>query len=429
MGDKRAVDPPPYHRDYDLEIIKEIPLEGAAFALWRSLNKMLLWFRTPLVHRPKLHSASTMRQRPNCEFTREARKEVPELKEALDTFELFSRHPLAIRVASLAEACRQVALWSESQDYLATAVRFAEGAALVDHLAPHLANLAGRLTRNAAEFDRAELWFSRAVGLARSQREWIEYTRGHIGLGILWQTLGKDNQARACFATAASRAMRDGREWLAAEAQHDLMLMTTERGMFQDAEECARKALEWYPKYNDRFPFFVADLAFLCTSEQEHERAVALLGRFFRVVREPARQVLAMSVLARALGGLRNERFPRIRRQLLRRLEKFREYEAAARVNLAEGERAAGMWLDAEANARAAIMIARRTCDSAPERLGRRLLAQIAARELPPTRSPRSEDSALARLVSLAIARLDEWVPSQRGRRTRSSGGDNWAVA
>jgi tetratricopeptide (TPR) repeat protein len=223
--------------------------------------------------------------------------------------------------------------------------------------------------------------------------------------------------------------MRDGREWLAAEAQHDLMLMTTERGMFDDAETCARRALEWYPKYHKRLPFFVADLAFLCVSEQEHDRAIALLKRFFRVVREPARQVLAMSVFARALVGRRDERFPRIRRQLLRRLEKFREYEAAARVNLAEAERAAGMWQEAEANARTAILIAQRTCDSAPERLGGRLLAQVDARELPSAHPPRADDSPLARLVSLAIERLDEWVPSQRGRRTRSSGDDNWAVA
>src|SRR6185436_14131864 len=114
----------------------------------------------------------------------------------------------------------------------------------------------------------------RGIGLARRASNGIEYTRGHIGYGILWQTLGRDRRARKHFATAANRAMKDGREWLAAEAQHDLMLMATERGHYGEAEAYARTALAWYPKYHERFPFFVADLAYLLVSERQYLHAV-----------------------------------------------------------------------------------------------------------------------------------------------------------
>lgn len=221
--------------------------------------------------------------------------------------------------------------------------------------------------------------------------------------------------------------MKDGREWLAAEAQHDLMLMSTERGNYREAEAHARTALAWYPKYHERFPLFVADLAFLLVSEHEYRGAIRLLIRFFYIVKDRSKRVLALSMLVRALGGVKDlDRLRRARRRLLRWLEHSREYEPAARVNLAEGERAAGMWSEAEANARLALELASGRRDAAPARLASTLLSEISGRV--PAEPPRS-NPGVAQLVLHAEARIRAWVPSRRGRRPREQGGEDWAVA
>jgi tetratricopeptide (TPR) repeat protein len=428
MGDKRIIDPPPYRRDFDLRVVTEIPSPTLGAVLWRALSKVLLWAGTPVEERNRVFIAARSAGQ-SALLIREARDEEPLLEDALEWLDLFTRSPLAVNPEKVAEACCRVAVWAESNEYTSTSLHFAEAAAQLNSRSPQVANLAARLTRNAAEFDRAELWFSRAIGLARANKEWIQYTRAHIGLGVMWQTMGKDRRARAAFAAAASRAMRDGREWLASEAQHDLMLMAAERGFYSEAEEHARRALAWYPKNNERLPFLIADIAFLLTCEQEHQRALTVVLPFFRAVKAPARQVLALSVLARALGGLREPRFSRVRRRLLGRLTRFKDYEAAARINLAEGERAAGLWNEAEENARIAYSIARAAGDKVPERLARQLLIEIRSRTTANQLVRRTDEHSLAALVELALRRLGEWIPTQRGRRPRDFGEADWRVA
>ena len=425
MGERRIVFPPPPRRPYSLQIVAEIPGELGGI-LWQAAGRILKWVDTPSSDRGGLfRSGSSLG---TADFRRDVRAENGELADALDRLDLLAQAPLAISPAQLAESCRNVALWADANGHSETAVFFAEAAAMVQPIDPHLANTAACLTRNAAEYSRAEVWFERGIGLARASRNRIEFTRGHIGYGILWQTLGRDRRARRHFTIASRRAMKDGREWLAAEAQHDLLLMAAERGQYRDAELHARTALAWYPKYHERFPFFVADFAFLLVSEHEYDQAVRLLGEFLRAVREPSRRVLGLSVLVRALGGMHErKRFDRARRRLLRLLERFQDCEPAARINLAEGERALGMWIEAEANARIALDVAERRRDAVPERLARSLLVQIADRVQPVSATIPSDTRAA--LIADAEARLRAWVPSRRGRRPRTQSGEGWAVA
>ena len=274
------------------------------------------------------------------------------------------------------------------------------------------------------------MWFERAVGLARRAGNHVEYTRAHIGFGILFQTLGKDRRARRHFHTAAVIARKDGRRWLAAEAQHDLMLMSTERGRYEEAESHAAKALAWYPKHHRRFPFFVADLCFLLVCEAHYSVAVELLTAFLNVVESPPQQVLGLSLLARALAGAGDRpRFGRTRSKVQRLLEEFREYEPAARVNIAEGERAASLWRDAEVTARKALDAATARRDSVPERLARALLVEIERRNPPPAEARLHRDPAwFAAMVRTVAARLAAWTPTRRGR-SPTVGRNEWAAA
>ena len=424
MGEKRIIPQPPCRRHAEGRILEELP-DTLGLVLWQAVRHVHDWAGTPAAARGALFNP-----RPAAWVAlkrAEARAFAPELTEALDRFAALPAAPLGTSAAQLADACRQVALWAEERGHRETALHFAEAAAVADPADPARANQAGRVTRGAGEFARAEVWFDRAIGLARRRGDHVQYTRAHIGYGILCQTLGRDARARRHFHTASVVAMKDGREWLAAEAQHDLMLMAAERGRYAEAGRHARKALAWYPKHHHRFPFFAADLAFLLVSERQHEPAARLLEGFLRTVRDPQRQVLGLSVLVRALAGAgRLKRFTRERRRLLRRLARHREYEAPARVNLAEAERAAGMWPQAEADARAALELARAGRDAVPERLARTLLRQVAARTPAPGAAPPREE--VEALVATVSARLAGWSPTRRGRPP-TLGRDAWAAA
>ena len=208
------------------------------------------------------------------------------------------------------------------------------------------------------------------------------------------------------------------------------MLMSTERGRYDEAEIHAAKALTWYPKHHKRFPFFVADLCFLLVCEAYYSVAVDLLTEFLDVVESPAQQVLGMSLLARALACAgRRSRFIRTRGRVQAMLNEFSEHEPAARINIAEAERAAGLWRDAEANARAALELAIARRDVVPERLARALLVEIHQRTPPPaeSRTHRNPDW-FSNIVPSVSTRLAAWAPTRRGR-IPIVGRSEWAAA
>lgn len=427
MGEKHIIPEPPSWLRPSFYILGEAP--GAiASALWQYARHLRDWVavgppeRDGLFHhRLALHVIDRLNA---------AMREAPDLAEALDRFGTFilSTHEVSARDA--AAACVRVVQWAELWNFQRTAIEFAELAALLEPDSAQAANRAGRLNRNGADFARAEIWFERGIGLARRTNDHMEYTRGHIGCGILFQTLGKDRRARKYFQTAAIIARKDGRRWLAAEAQHDLMLMSAERGHFDEADAHATKALAWYPKHHKRFPFFVADLCFLLVCESHYSVAAELLAAFLTVIKTPAQQVLGMSLLVRALAGAGERvQFARTRARVLRLLGEFRDHEAAARIHLAEAERSAGLWHDAEVNARKALEIAVERRDAAPERIARALLIDIEQRVPPPTESGvHADPDWFATLIRSAATRLSVWAPTRRGR-IPTVGRNEWAAA
>lgn len=427
MGDKHIVPEPPFWSRPIFLLLDEVP--GAlGQTLWqyarhlRDRTSVSEPQRSTLVHQQFVPHV--------LDRISAAKREVPQLAEALDRFGMVVLSP-DCDDHDLARASETVVDWAESQGYLRCATEFAELAALLEPQSASAANRAGRLNRNASDFPRAEVWFERGIGLARRAADHVEYTRGHIGFGILFQTLGKDRRARKHFHTAAVIARKDGRRWLAAEAQHDLMLMSTERGRFDEAEVHAARALTWYPKHHRRFPFFVADLCFLLVCEAHYSVAVELLTDFLDVVENPAQQVLGMSLLARALACAgRRSRFIRVRGRVQTLLNEFTEHEPAARVNIAEAERAAGLWRDAEATARAALELAIARRDVVPERLARALLVEIQQRTPPPveSRTPHRDPEWLSNIVPSVSTRLAAWTPTRRGR-IPTVGRSEWAAA
>ncbi|HET7233197.1 MAG TPA: hypothetical protein VFJ16_24515 [Longimicrobium sp.] len=345
---------------------------------------------------------------------REASRTATEIVHALGNLESLTRE--ARDVDAIASAAEKVARWAESRGYQETSIQMAEASALLGRTEPRLANLAGRLTRKAGDFARAEIWFERAIGLARARSDRVEYTRGHLGAGILAMNLGRETRARRHFDTASSVAMREGHEWLAAEAQHDLFQFVTMRASFVAAELHARRALRWYPKHHPRFPFFAADVAFLMVAQRHFAPAVTLLRIFVRVIKPP-QNLLGYSLFVRALAGAgRTREFQQRRGTLHKLLSKKNEYDAAARWNLAHAEREAGDAHAALVQARISATLARARCDRETETLAQQLIYEIENTPQPAPPDETRGDHRWGPLAKELAARLEEWSPTRRGR-------------
>ena len=413
MGDKHKVPPAPYRRHRELQMLDELP-PAAGVVLWQYVRHLRDWVETPAELRPALFHP----QLPPWVLAkrRDAAAEVPELAGALATLASFTAARPGAEPRRAAAACQEVAEWAEQRQHVHTAVEYAEAAAGLEPDEPCRANAAGRLTRNCGDFSRAEIWFERGIGLARHRGDRVEYTRGHLGAGILCMATGREGRARRHLNRASNIAMRDGHEWLAAEAQHDLFHFMTVHGHYTEAEIHARRALRWYPTHHARFPLFVADVSFLLVCQGHFSAAAALLREVLRVVTDRGARLVIVSLLVRAHAGAgRWKEFELARARLLKLLATPSEWEAAARWNLAEAERSAGGWDAAESSAKNAVELARARHDSETERFARRLLSDIAGKVPAPAEAKRTDD-AFRIFVTTLTTRLSEWAPTRRGR-------------
>lgn len=350
----------------------------------------------------------------------EARQGEPTLAQALGILDDWVRLAGGVPANRVVEACQQIAQWAQERGYSDTAILYAETAACLQPDNPGRAILAGKLARAAGRMVRAERWFYAAIEVARSRRQWEEYIRGHLGLGILFMLVKRDDLAREHFDAASAKAIWMGYEWLAAEAQHDLFQFMTVRGHYDAAEAHARKALDSYPKHNPRVPFLAADVAYLLICQNRYSEAIELLRGFLRIVRPPD-NVLGLSMLVRALGAAGHARkFLRMRRRLLDTELSTTRFAAAALWHLAEAERAMCAWDAAEEHARAARELAVRQNDLETALLAGETLLRVEA-HLPVEPEPARRDPQVSELAAQIATRLAEWAPTKRGRPRRRS--------
>lgn len=425
MGEKHLVAQAPEWRRTERGILDEIPTV-VGLVLWQLLRHVRDWVATPPPDREHLFHATLLPW--VATKYRHAEIEAPVIARPIQALLRMTGVPNGVAETDIADACSQIAEWASACGWSETALQFAEAAAVADSPSAHRANEAGRVARNHGDYARAETWFDRGIALARQQGDSIAYTRGHIGYGILWQTLGRDTRAQRHFNTASIAARKRGSFWLAAEAQHDLLLMMAERGHFAQAITHARKALRWYPKHHPRFPFFVADFAFCLVCQAHYSEAIELLTAVLDALPKPAEQVLAVSVLVRAHGGLGEvAKFRSARQRLIDLLSTFKAHEPAARVNLAEGERAVGRWLPAWRNATRALRLAKQKRDAVVIKLATRLRADVRAqRPAPP--GVVLTDNIAREVIDAMQQRLTMWNPTRRGR-ARGVDRDRWAAA
>ncbi|HYR10673.1 MAG TPA: hypothetical protein VEQ60_23045 [Longimicrobium sp.] len=411
MGEERSIPSPPAPRGSETSIIDEIPTT-AGLVLWLDVRHIRDWAQAPFDIRGALFPSPVKR---HVLMLREhARAERGEIADALVAFEDLLTNPTEADPRVLAQACAEVAGWAAANSLVQTAIEYAETAALVDPISPALANLAGRTTRNASEFGRAEIWFRRGIGYARLQDDKVELARGHLGRGILYQEIGKLGSAKKHMHAGARVAREKGLDWLAAEAQHDLMLLLAVHGQYHEAEKHANFAVKWYGSRHPRFPLFAADVALLMVLQAQYRSAARLARGALRHVREPSARSVILALLARALvgAGLGDE-LDRLRRRVLALVRSHGDREAVALWHLAAAEHAARRWRDAGAHATRALELASEQSDRETARLSSRLLAAIRAKK-PAPQVAASRGPELADLVEAVSSRLSNWTPERR---------------
>jgi tetratricopeptide (TPR) repeat protein len=342
---------------------------------------------------------------------------------ALDEFWALVTAPLSVDRAAVAEGCRQVVEWALAHEHTQTAIEFAEAAARVAQEDPALANLAARVTRNAGEYARSEVWFNRGIEYARAQGNQVELTRGHLGCGTLFRLLGRVRNARRHLDSGRRAARKHGMPSLAAEAQHDLCLLLTLRGHHAEAEKHARIALRWFPKDHPRFPAFVADVALLLVLRRNFAAAVRLLRGVVRAGdHPPSLQSAILALYSRGLAGAgHTDEAARQRRRVLGLLERDQEWVTLALWHLAEAERLSAHWGPAAAYASRALELATDQGDREMMWLARRTLAAIRAKRPAPPQVIR--DEAFGSFLETLAGRLAEWAPRRARPRRAPWGG------
>lgn len=299
------IPPPLLHGSEALEggqLLRELPGDYGV-VLWQALRDVMLWAQTPPAERGALFSPGAFERRMAAVMAAAP----AEAEEPLRQMAAVVQDPEGAAVETISLACRQMAQWAESEGKLATALAFAQDAALAMPGDAAAAFAVGRLAESSGDSARAEVWFRRAIGLARQAREWRLYSRSFLALGRLAKQRDNHAGARYQLIRALRGARRGGMRQEQAWALHELFLLHAETGRLEEAERLAAAAFEAYGPKNPRLAEFVRDLAAEWSRQgrDEHARPLWLaLGLMPPApVTEPAALPITVQKAAEALAA------------------------------------------------------------------------------------------------------------------------------
>jgi tetratricopeptide (TPR) repeat protein len=354
---------------------------------------------------------------------RAAAQTVPELAEPMAVLAAFAAGDHEPRAPS--QALLQVAEWAAARAFAEPAIQCAEAAAALVPDSARRALAAARMNRLFGEGSRAEMFYERAITLARRARNWRAYVRGHIGKGHVKKALGDWPSARAHYHTAARAASHlSGEKWLAAQTQHDLLALAAEEGALEKVLEHAQQAVRWYPRHHARYPALAHDLAFVLVRLGLHSRAVPVLQAVMRARIPQEDQVIGWSTLARAAAGAGDAaEYHAAAENMLRLVGLFDLHAAAAFANLACGAHLLESWELAERYALRSVELAAARSQDSDGAIARAVLEDVRARRAP-DRGAARDDELTARISELT-AQVAAHVAVWRGptwKRKRQSG-------
>jgi tetratricopeptide (TPR) repeat protein len=282
-----------------LPVLEELP-GGLGVVLWQASRNLVLWAATPVEARHDFFggAAAAVRQEHLAEMDVDG-----ELVGPLAIVTRLMEHPTAPDVPRLVHACRRITAWAERRGALATALEFAQAAALVDPASPRLAYDVGRLARRGAQYDRAESWYLRAVTLGRREEDWESYARAFSGLGNLHAQRGNFPAARRAALRCLRAARRHRIRSLVGSAAHSLFSIGVEMGSDQSLEPLAEQAFVAYGPGHPKLPRLAYDVAFHWASEGYFAQALGVARALLPHFPAGPERAFCLGLVARAAGG------------------------------------------------------------------------------------------------------------------------------
>jgi len=384
-------------------------------ALWETLCDTTLWARAEDGGEDALFHP----RRPGSrDYAADALgSHAPELADAWGRLDAVSHAPADVARDALADACRAVYAWAEERALMQTAAHFAEAAALVKPDSPQLANLAARTCRRAALPGRSGPWYQRGRALAIRAHDFPERFSATVGYGWLMYSFGRYDRARRIMNSTVRQAVNRGFKRMAGEAEHNLLAICSEEGMFSLGERHALNALSHYPIHHPLLPFLVHDVAYLFVACAMYTPALPVLQQVIKTMPRTQDPVLAWATTARAAAGARRmDIYEQARDTALDLAARFPEHAPATFRGVAYAAQLAEDWEAAEYAAQQAVDLARARRMADVERTSSALLERVRAHAPGTPEVPPPANSHMDEIVRTCHLRLRQWTGPKRGR-------------
>lgn len=210
--------------------------------------------------------------------------------------------PAEVDPERLAHACLAVTDWALGCRAEGTALAFAGAAAAVWPTNARIAWIVGRIHRDRGHFGPAETWLRRASRIAVQGGDWELHAQATISLGNLKVHLGELSAGKELLLAAARVARRRGLRERHAMVLHDLFVVCTYAGQFDQADAHAQQAFEAYGPDHPNAVHLPFDVSHLCARQGQFTRALQVLEPLRERFADPERRLRVVASIARAAG-------------------------------------------------------------------------------------------------------------------------------
>jgi tetratricopeptide (TPR) repeat protein len=326
--------------------------------LWQRERDVRLWALSSASEREFLFAEGASSR--GIASLRELASGSGELVPALQALAGMLAHPLEAGPDMVMLACRRVSIWAEQCGRYATALRFAESAALAQPRVAECAYHVGRLARRGGHTGLAEGWLNRAIVLARQLADWDTYAAAYSGLGNVSLTRGNLPAAERYQHKALRIATKHGLPARAGAALHDIFVVAAEAEQLEKALDFAERAFCTYPGDHPARVALAHDTASYCLLQGQFRYAIPILEAVYPLVEEDQRSTV-LANLARATGAVGDRpRFEEYHRRGRDDLQNKRtdDRRSGDLLSLARGCASMGNWEEAQELAEYALALA-----------------------------------------------------------------------
>ncbi len=326
---------------------------------WQSLRDVSLWSSiTPPDARAGLFSAEAGNRRAASLLAADPDSQIAG---ALATIASILEDPAGTASEPVMLACREVSQWADANGTHATALAFAQAAALACPGNAAAGLRVGMIARRKGELARAETWFRRTIGLARQSRDWASYAEAFASLASLYEQRGNIPVARTLYVRALRASKRHSLRPIMAYTFHHLFAIAVESGRNEEAQAYARSAFEAYDPENPRVKALANDVACFWMEHGQFDPAFSVFQTLLPQMQAPDLRVIALGNLARSAGAIGDRgTYAGARDELWQMVRSTDAHPNTAQglLDLARGAASLADWSEAEKAARASYDIA-----------------------------------------------------------------------